>query len=121
MVQEGILAAVVWPAYVGVLDRSGHEPASDPDYERGQIFWTIEPGDEIHGRATLLVPKGYYTHLVYFHHPTIKLEVGRQILSQPYDFKVPGGITVEHITKEDFTQLPTNRGYRLPVMNAGTK
>ncbi len=121
MVQEGILAAVVWPTYVGVLDRSGSEPVSDPDYERGQISWAIVDGGEVHGGATLLVPKGYYTHLVYFHHPTISLEVGRQLLSQPYDFKVSGAITVEHITKEDFTQLPTNRGYRLPVTNAGKR
>jgi hypothetical protein len=104
---------VVWPVYVGVTNNWGGEPLGD--YQRGQIQWRTEEDGTIYGRGTIIVPKGYYTHLVYFYHPTSPLTVGHQQLSHPFDFKVPGVIDVDRIGKDDFTQLRTVNGFRLPV------
>jgi hypothetical protein len=109
---RGVLRANVWPAYVGALDCYGVEPGDD--YQRGQISWRVEDGEVI-GRGAILVPKGIYPELAYFHHPTQGLMCGHQHLEHPFNFQIPGVIKVERITAEDFTQLPTPRGYRMPV------
>lgn len=111
---DGVLAAIVWPVYVGAIEDDGSEPIGG-DYQRGQITWQADEAGEIQGRASIVVPRGFYTELAYFHQPTGLLMVGRQHLSHPFDFKVPGVITVEQITATDFTQLPTRNGFRLPI------
>lgn len=108
----GTLKAVIWPAYVGVLDIYGAEPSVD--YQRGQIAWDGSGAEPV-GRATVLVPKGYYTHLVYFHHPLSGKMTGYQSLAHPFDIPVPGKIDIMQITKEDFTQQRTPNGFVLPI------
>lgn len=110
---RGVLQATVWPAYCGALDVYGVEPGDD--YSRGQIFWHVDDAGEVIGRAVILVPKGVYPELAYFHHPAQGLMCGHQHLEHPFTFPRPGVIRVEQITAADFTQLLTPRGYRMPV------
>lgn len=72
----GTLSFVVWPVYVGVCNAElgtpplfVDEPINDEVYERGQITWAYE-NEKIVGRARVIVPMGFYTHLLYFQHPT---------------------------------------------------
>ena len=113
MANEGFLGAVIWPTYVGALTILGAEP--DGDYQRGQITWSTNGDGKVRGRARILVPKGFYTHLAYYHHPNGPLMVGHQVIDHPFDFKVDGVIDLEEITETDFTQLPTPRGFVLPL------
>lgn len=111
---DGILSAVVWPTYVGTFTILGSEP-DDVEYQRGQIFWQPDQHGKIRGRSRILVPKGFYTHLAYYYHPAASLMCGFQVIDHPFDFKVAGVIDLEDITETDFTQLPTPRGFVLPV------
>ena len=61
---EGILNAIVWPAYVGAVKGNGDEPMYDFDYERGQIQWDMING-EIVGHTEIKVPKGDWCHIIY--------------------------------------------------------
>jgi hypothetical protein len=110
---DGVLSAVVWPTYVGALDVSGAEP--DGDYQRGQIVWQPDDQGTVRGRSRILVPKGFYTHLAFYHHPSIALICGLQVIDHPFDFRVAGQIDLEDITQADFTQLPTPNGFVLPL------
>jgi hypothetical protein len=110
---DGVLSAVVWPTFVGVLDVLGAEPVED--YRRGQIYWATAEDGVIYGRAQILVPGGFYTHLAYYHHPVSLFMVGHQVIDHPFDFRVPGQIDLDRITEADFTQLPTPTGFVLPL------
>jgi hypothetical protein len=111
---DGVLSAVVWPTYVGALTVLGAEP-DDADYQRGQITWEPDDHGTVRGRARILVPAGFYTHLAFFHHPSIALMCGLQTIDHPFDFRVNGNIDLEQITERDFTQLPTPKGFVLPL------
>lgn len=88
-VGEGTLGVLVWPSYVGACYGepttgvlSVFEPSQNPRYKRGQINWGME-GDQIVGRAFIHVPKGEYTHLLYFTHPELAEVVGSVQLPHP--------------------------------------
>lgn len=105
-IHEGILSGLIWPTFAGSENLNGEEPLDDFLYSRGQINWYIDAETQtIMGRTNILVPKGYFTHIVYAHHPQSRLICGRQVLSHPFDFKVDGVIGLDRITQEDFQQF----------------
>ena len=72
----GALGAAVWPPYVGLTTQDPGppgsiamgEPVNDLDYSRGMITWRTENG-QVYGAANITVPKGIYTHIVFFSGP----------------------------------------------------
>lgn len=111
---EGILSAVVWPTYVGAVRSNGEEPMSDPDYKRGSIAWRTE-GDEIVGSATILVPPGDWSWIIYCYDDHKPRFVSSQKLDQTLRVAGAGGdITLQRITQADFKL--TNQALRTEGM-----
>lgn len=88
----GMFGANVWPMYIGVTDGfpgEGPSAVGEPgglDYRRGRIDWNVTDDGQVVGGATVFVPRGYYTHLAYFYHPSDALMVGYTKLSHPLDY-----------------------------------
>lgn len=105
----GVLSVHVWPVYVGLA--TGHpgdpsesvialnEPFGDFNYERSQITWETING-EVLGRGTVSVPKGIYTHVVFFRGPHLEAFQGAEQLQQPVMFDRPGFIEINPIRNE---------------------
>jgi len=99
---DGVLSALVWPTYVGAVRSNGEEPMSDPDYKRGSIQWRTE-GDEIVGSATILVPSGEWSWIIYCYNDIKPTFMSSQQLAHPLRVDGPGGtIDLHRITKDDF-------------------
>lgn len=102
----GVFGAVVWPTYLGAATghpgagpRANNEP-DDPYYERGQITWELE-GEKIVGRATLHVPAGTYTHLVFCHGPTgLDMMIDHTQFEHPLVYERAGVMDVYPINKD---------------------
>jgi hypothetical protein len=106
MPSDGILSAIVWPTHVGAVNADGIEPMHDHDYRRGQIRWGRTIPGNIIGRATVLVPAGEWTHIVYCYHPTKPVIVQTQKLAHPLVLAAAGDITLDGIGFDDVCPTP---------------
>lgn len=101
---DGTLAFVVWPTHVGAVNPKGEEPIFQADYSRGQIFWDVTDG-VLRGRASVQVPKGEWTHVIYCNDPYNPGYVNAQKLSHPLVLDFPGRIDLTEITEDDVKPL----------------
>lgn len=106
----GTLKVIVWPTYMGVAQghpgelegmAPAHEPFDDINYDRGQIFWTQNP-DGVTGVATVYIPKGIYTHLVFCSGPHQPALMASKQLEQPIVFDRPGSVEINPIKNTDY-------------------
>jgi hypothetical protein len=103
---DGTLAFVVWPTHAGAVNARGEEPMGHRDYERGQIFWSMNEQGRLVGRVRILVPPGNqdWTHIIYTHNPTKPGFITASKLAQP--FQLPDGGTIELIDITDVDVQP---------------
>jgi hypothetical protein len=103
---EGVLSFVVWPTHAGVCNERGEEPISDPDYERGQITWSVNEQGRLVGEVRVRVPRGTldWTHVLYTHHPSSPAIITAQKLAQP--FRLPDGGTIQLLDITDADVAP---------------
>ncbi len=105
----GVLGAVVWPPYIGLSEgdpgagpTAPGEPFEDLNYTRGMIRWRPEAGG-IMGGAKIFVPKGIYTHLVFFSGPhRVHPLMGTNKFEQPLVFDRPGVVEIDPIQNQDY-------------------
>ncbi len=106
----GYITATVWPPYIGLSDGdpgppggiAEGEPFEDINYQRGQIFWRTEDGHTL-GSAQVYVPKGVYTHIVFFSGPhRIHPLMGANRLEQPAVFEAPIIIEIDPIHNDEY-------------------
>lgn len=114
---HGMLSVVVWPPYVGLASGDPgngpvalNEPYDDANYARAMIAWRTEPSGVILGSATVSVPKGIWTHVVFFAGPQRDKLMGCNQFEQPVVFDRPGFVELDPIHNQDV--LP--RGAHLP-------
>jgi hypothetical protein len=110
----GLLSVHVWPVYVGCS--AGHpgdpnaspvaanEPFGDINYSRGQITWRQTDGGGPIGSASVFLPAGVYTHIVWFRGPHQEAFQDFTQMGQPLVFDRPGIFDIPHIGNEE--QLP---------------
>lgn len=100
----GSFSAVVWPTYVGVLDKWGGEPLWWLPYERAQIMWA-QTDRGMRGRAVGIdVPRGTYTHLAFAHARESIVYAAISKLEHPFVFHTHGNtIDLREIKEADFT------------------
>lgn len=103
---QGFLGAVVWAPYVGLtVSPPGvgpvafGEPIDDPNYGRGLISWRTQADGLIVGSAQILVPKGVYTHVVFFSGPARPhgMMGVPQVIEHPIVFDRPGVVELDPI------------------------
>jgi hypothetical protein len=110
MPNQGVLGAIVWPPYLGVANCfpglpgtvAEGEPFDDINYERAMIAWRTENGNVL-GAAQIYVPKGIWTHLVFFsgpHHAHPLM--GANQLEQPIIFDRPGIVEINPIVNQNY-------------------
>jgi hypothetical protein len=102
---EGTLGFVVWPTHAGAVNSAGQEPMFTHDYYRGQIYWDVNEAGLIRGRATILVPAGEWTWIIYCHNPYQPGYVSAQKLAHPLYLSEPGTIDLSEITEEEVNPL----------------
>jgi hypothetical protein len=104
---DGTLSFVVWPTHAGAVNERGEEPMGDRDYERGQIFWSLNEQGRLVGHVRISVPSGPldWTHIIYTHHPTKPGFITAQKLGQPFRLPDGGSIDLIDITDEDVKPL----------------
>lgn len=89
------LSAVVLPSHLGASAGwdvwKFFEPVDDANYERAQILWENTPDGTI-GRARIGLPKGVFTHLLYFQQNNFRRATK---LPQPVVFDRPGWLDVD--------------------------
>ena len=94
------LGMTVWPTFIGVTDGT-HEP-SGPDYERSPITWRRHKDGTVTGSATILAPKGTWTHHVFLSGPQPDAVVmGTAKMEHPVIFDRTGFIDVNPIRNCD--------------------
>jgi len=110
---EGTFGGIIWPthlgaavAHPGVGPRPANEPTGDPDYGRGQIEWMLESDGpyrgQIVGRASVRVPAGRYTHLVFTYGPAdLPLLAGATQFEHPLVYERAGVMDVYPIQNQD--------------------
>lgn len=114
----GKLSVEVWPPYIGMATAHpgppgavapAGEPFADPDYTRGMIMWRHEPdpqspnGQRVVGSAKIWLPKGVFTHVVFFFGPHSSHQVaGCNPLEQPIMFDRPGMINIDPIRNQQY-------------------
>lgn len=99
---NGEFIPVVWPTHVGAVLADGSEPMSDHRYQRGQITWEVDGHGALVGRASVNVPPGEWTHVIYCYHPTAPKFVAAQKLAHPLRTVDPAArIDLDRITEAD--------------------
>jgi len=100
---DGTLSFVVWPTHAGAVNDHGEEPMGDPDYSRGQIYWSTNEQGRLVGHCRIRVPKGSkdWTHVIYTHNPTKPGFITAQKLARPFRLPDGGDIDLIDITDED--------------------
>ena len=104
---EGTLSFVVWPTYAGAVNEFGEEPMGDPDYDRGQIVWSLNEQGRLVGSTRINVPRGSkdWTHVIYCHNPTEPGFIHAQKLAHPMRLPDGGTIDLLDITNGDIAVL----------------
>jgi hypothetical protein len=102
---DGTLAAIVWPAYAGAVQRNGDEPMFGLDYLRGQICWALTGADKIEGGTTINVPAGEWCWIIYCRDQFRPGFVTAQKLDHPLILDKPGTIDLHGITEDDVTPM----------------
>ena len=106
----GELSAIVWPPYMGLATGypgppgavAENEPHDDINYARGQIMWRSEPDGTIVGGVKIFVPKGIYTHVVFFSGPHhVHPLMGANQFEQPLVFDRPGIVEIDPVQNLD--------------------
>lgn len=105
----GQLIVDVWPPYVGMTTQDPGPPGTlalgepdDANYARGMIKWRTEHGNTI-GAAHIYIPKGIYTHIVFFSGPHRNHSLmGANQLEQPVVFDAPGMIELNPIHNQEY-------------------
>lgn len=107
----GKLSFTVWPTHAGAVNERGEEPMGDHDYERGQIFWSVNEQGRLVGHVTISVPRGTldWTHIVYTHHPTKPGFIAASKLAQAFRLPDGGVIDLIDITDADVQPLQPDR------------
>jgi hypothetical protein len=91
----GTLKGVVWPVYIGAALEGPLPPHSCDEphnggYQRGTITWEPVPDSrQLVGRARILLPAGFYTHFVFFTHPSKPQACGVTKMAHPMDLRNP--------------------------------
>lgn len=107
----GTLNVAVWPPYVGVSDRfpgnpgeiAQGEPHEDINYARGMVKWRTEPDGQVVGSVQVYVPKGIWTHIVFFSGPHhIHPLMGSNPFDQPVVFDQAGIIELNPIHNQEY-------------------
>jgi hypothetical protein len=109
MPNDGRLTIDVWPPYVGLTTQDPGPPGTlalgEPDdinYARGMIQWRTE-GVHVLGSAHIYIPKGVFTHIVFFCGPhRIHALMGSNQLEQPVVFDQPGVLELNPIHNQDY-------------------
>lgn len=95
-----VLGVEVWPLYVGVTD--GAAEPTGIDYQRGQILWNTHPDGQVLGAARVYVPKGTWTHYVFYSGPQPAATVmGIVVMEHPIVFDRAGIVDVDPIRNRD--------------------
>ena len=106
----GELKVRVWPPYVGLATSdpgagptAAGEPFEDLNYTRGLIAWRTKTDGDVVGAAQIHVPKGIYTHIVFFSGPhRVHALMKANKLEHPVVFDRPGVVELNPIQDTDY-------------------
>jgi len=104
---EGTLSFLVWPTYAGAVNENGEEPMGSPDYDRGQITWSMNEQGRLVGSTRINIPRGNldWTHIIYCHNPSVAGFIVAQKLTHPIRLPDGGTIDLLDITDGDVSFL----------------
>jgi hypothetical protein len=102
---DGVLSFVVWPTYAGAVQDNGEEPMFGLDYQRGPITWALNDEGKMRGSATILVPAGEWSWIIYCHNQFRPGFVTTRKLAHPLVLSEAGTIDLRDITEEEVKPL----------------